>query len=544
MPDISHTLQEHDPGFLKIIANAWGIDLNAPDTTTAITQLVEVFQKRALVAEMIESLPQEAQAALTTLIISGGRMPWRQFCRRFGELRVIGVARRDRERPDLDPVSAVEALWYRGLIGKAFFNLPPEPQEYAYIPDDFMEFLKPRTLESPAPPGTPATAEQCAHLLPANDAILDHCCTLLAALRVGMDLTPEHVTGWRISPPTLTALLHAAGLVDEDDHPHAEAVRLHLQADRASALLQLVGAWLNAMDFNELRQMPGLVFEGEWRNDPLMARQAIINLLREVKSDTWWNLPAFIEGVHQRQPDFQRPAGDYDSWFIRRRESRDFLRGFESWYEVDGALVNYMICAPLHWLGILDLAAPDPASPPAAFRFSRWAASLLNGKPPAGLPAEDQLVKATSDGRLLLTNRTPRPVRYQMARFCAWEKPAKREYRYHISPASLSRAARQGLDPPQLVALLKKHAAAPLPPSLLQGLARWQRAGSEVHLKKAALLRVTDPGILEIIQKSNAARHLQEVLSPTAALVRPGAEAALQKTLGQLGYLVDSDLVI
>jgi hypothetical protein len=82
-------------------------------------------------------------------------------------------------------------------------------------------------------------------------------------------------------------------------------------------------------------------------------------MLSQLPQDIWWNLPSFVNAIHDIQPDFQRPAGDYDSWFIRKDNSDDFLRGFSSWDEVDGALLRFLITGPLHWLGFYDLAAPD-----------------------------------------------------------------------------------------------------------------------------------------------------------------------------------------
>ena len=51
----------------------------------------------------------------------------------------------------------------------------------------------------------------------------------------------------------------------------------------------------------------------------------------------------------------------------------DYLRGFSTWDEVDGALVRFLITGPMHWLGLVDLAAPRlPArrAPPSALRLS------------------------------------------------------------------------------------------------------------------------------------------------------------------------------
>src|SRR5579859_5992190 len=38
--------------------------------------------------------------------------------------------------------------------------------------------------------------------------------------------------------------------------------------------------------------------------------------------------------VKEEEPDFQRPAGNYDSWYIRDAQSGEYLRGFESWDRV------------------------------------------------------------------------------------------------------------------------------------------------------------------------------------------------------------------
>jgi len=48
------------------------------------------------------------------------------------------------------------------------------------------------------------------------------------------------------------------------------------------------------------------------------------------------SLNAFIQAIKQTQPDFQRPAGDYDSWYLYDINAQTYLRGFEYWDQVDG----------------------------------------------------------------------------------------------------------------------------------------------------------------------------------------------------------------
>ncbi|TLN15217.1 hypothetical protein FDZ74_08625, partial [bacterium] len=107
-----HTFQGHDLGFLKMVAGGWGIELNAPDAYTAMPQLAQALLDRVLIKDQLETLPTGARAALDELLEHEGRLSWAIFTRRYGEVRVMGAARRDRERPDLKPASPAEVLWY------------------------------------------------------------------------------------------------------------------------------------------------------------------------------------------------------------------------------------------------------------------------------------------------------------------------------------------------------------------------------------------------------------------------------------------------
>ncbi len=536
MPDLLRTLQGNDLGFLRMVAQAWGLELNAPDAHTALPALVNGIRNPALIAEVIDALPRQAQIALQALLENEGRIPWATFARRHGEVRSMGAARRDRERPDLKPASPAEILWYRALIGKAFLaGDSGEPQEYAYIPDDLIEFLQPLSAAAPQPPGRPASPAECAAAQPASDALLDQSCTLLAACRLSMPLETLPA-GWALPPATLAALLQTAGLLDKALAPRPEPVRAFLEASRGEALARLVQAWMHSTSFNELRLLPGLKCEGNWQNDPLRARQAILDQVSHLPQERWWNLAAFVAAIHDRQPDFQRPAGDYDSWFIRQETSGAYLRGFASWDEVDGALIRYLITVILPALGLVELAAPQAGSAPAAFRLSPWAAALWGGAAPP-LPAENASLRLNAEGHLRLPPLTPRSARYQIARFCQWEDEQGGEQRYRLTPAALERARQQGLRPSHLLGLLRRHSAAPLPPTLVQALERWEQFGVQAGLEQVSLLRVAAPEMLSALRKSRAARCLGEALNPTTALVRPGCEAQVLAALAELGYL-------
>jgi hypothetical protein len=535
MPDLSQSLQGRDLGHLRIVAQLWGLDFSAPDARIGRQRLVDLLLAAGAAQGAIAELPAEARAALEDLIEHEGRLPFPLFTRRYGQVREMGHAARDREQPWRKDASPAEMLWYRALIARAFFDTPNGPEEFAYIPDDLLPLIPVRYDGRPQPLGRPATPAERAHAILATDHILDDATTLLAALRLGMEPPPPLPR----SPGPLAPifpLLATANLLDSGNIPLPEPTRAFLEAPRGEALAQLVRAWLPSLTFNELHQLPGLRCEGEWHNDPRRARQAVLDFLSTVEPGKWWSLHAFVADIRQRHADFQRTAGDYDSWSIRDEASNEYLRGFQNWDKVDGALVRYIITGPLRALGVLDLACPAPDAPPMAFRHSAWAEKLLRGEAPIGLPLETEKLKVDSTARVSIPRLAPRSVRYQIARLGEWDDARVDLYRYRITPGSLARARQQGLTVNHLLALLRRHAEA-IAPSLTKALARWEERGAEATMEQATILRVASPELLQSLRASRAGRFLGDPLGPTVVVVKTGAEEKVMAVLAEMGYL-------
>jgi hypothetical protein len=288
-------------------------------------------------------------------------------------------------------------------------------------------------------------------------------------------------------------------------------------------------AWLESTSFNELRLMPSLVCEGEWRNEPLETREFLLNLLDAVPERKWWSLGAFIRDIKQKYADFQRPAGDYDSWFIKRKADGQYLRGFSYWDQVDGALLKFFITDVLHLLGQVDLSVAEGATEPTAFRITTY----------EGEKEEQGKISISSNGKISIPRTAPRVVRYQVSRFCEWDEPKEDVYRYHISTNSLTKAREQGLKAEHLLALLTKHTDAGMPPSLVKALKRWEVNGTEARVQTQVILKVSKPEILEEMRKSKAAKFLGEGLSPTTVIVRSGAIQKVMEALAELGLLAE-----
>jgi hypothetical protein len=141
MPDLFHSLLNQDIGYLRIIAELWGLELNSKNEDAAREKLAVSLLEPNLLAEIIESLTPEADSAIITLVNSGGRIPWPTFTRKYGDIREAGAGKRDRERLYHKPESTTEVLFYRGLLARAFFDTKKGPQEFAYIPDDLLHLI-------------------------------------------------------------------------------------------------------------------------------------------------------------------------------------------------------------------------------------------------------------------------------------------------------------------------------------------------------------------------------------------------------------------
>jgi hypothetical protein len=546
MPDLFHSLLKQDLGHLRIIAELWGLDLDSADSDVALEKLSVSLLEPGLLTELIDSLSPEANSAIDALVSSGGRIPWPMFTRKYGDIREAGAGRRDREKLYLQPESPTEILFYRGLLARAFFDTKKGPQEFAYIPDDLLSLIS-HTLNpddasedsenaeqddvesSAAPPlGRAASPGERGLDIPATDSILDDATTVLAALRLGVE-PPKNKT--EIPTNLLQALLESSNLI-RDSTPQPEPIKAFLESSRADALALLQTSWIKSETFNELCMMPGIICEGEWKNQPQETREFLLNLVDAIPEGKWWSLNAFIRDIKQKYADFQRPAGDYDSWFIKRESDGQYLRGFSSWDQVDGALIKFFVTGILHWLGQVDLCFAEGIAEPASFRVTNSEDQVTS--------KEDKKINISSQGLISIPRLAPRVVRYQVSRFCEWEEPRDDIFRYRISTNSLTKAKEQGLKVEHLLTLLTKHSDAGIPPALIKALKRWEVNGTEARVQTQVILKVSRPEVLEEMRRrSGVAKFLGEILSPTTVVIKSGAIPKVMEALTELGLLTE-----
>jgi len=263
-------------------------------------------------------------------------------------------------------------------------------------------------------------------------------------------------------------------------------------------------------------------------------------MLSRVPAREWWNIESFVGRAREEQPGFQRPGGDFDSWYLTDRRTGIYLRGFESWDLIEGALIRYLITGPLHWLGAVDLGTSVAGQMPTLFRLTNFAGILWDpGFLPESIEVEEH-GKLQADGRLWIPRMASRTLRYQLSRFASWEKLAPEGYSYLLTPSSLERGIHQGLRMRHIRGVLEAVSGMPLPPSLEKALKRWERRGTEARIRREWLLLVTEPRVLSELRAHRAtARYLGDNLGPGVVRMRERDWEAFRASAARLGLLVD-----
>jgi hypothetical protein len=533
----------------------WGLDVEARRAPDIATELAEKMADPTHAGYTWEKLSEEQRMALSVLLNAGGSMAVAVFERSFGKIRPMGPGRMEREMPWRNPISPVEGLWYRGLIFEEFDEARDEAFPVFYVPDALQEALPASAIRE--------TGELALDFVSAPERerlawgmFLDDVTTVLAfihnqmvhPLPAGLTVWPDQVRQALLSQlrddeweriEFILCLLDQLGWMRLDESGRlrlvAKPVMDWLQSEVAQSLEILVRAWQQMTAWNELQRLPSLQVDdtGGWRNDPVLPRETLLHYISVLPNDRWVSISDFVQTVKSIDPDFQRPGGDYDTWYIRDSASGAYLTGFESWDQVEGVLLRALLSGPAWWLGLVALDDEEEGAQPRLFRIL----SERDTVPPSSK------VRVRPD----LTVAIPaacRFERFQLARV-ANPRMVRDPYVYQLSSVSLRRAQEQGITVEKILQFLEDLSSRPVPKTVRMSLVRWGKQGTEVWLERVVLLRVSEPEILKEIQDTRrTGRYIQSVISPTVAVVAEEDWSGLVTGLAELGLLPEclSDL--
>jgi hypothetical protein len=546
MTDLRQSLLKADFSHLKAVAAKWNLPFTAPDARVGLKQLVSGILNPGFISLIPDILTEEEREALLWLDARGGKELRDRYSREFGEIREMGAGKLEREKPYQETISLSESLWYRALISSGFLETDDGLREFVFIPEDIRSLLIPLLKDQQELDLTASFTCRQASLreykiqTPASGEILDHFCTLLAGLRMSIDPV--------IQLPGISAnqlgfyhdLARSADLLEKNDFVQPDRVRDFFELSREEAIKKLWHDWLFSEELHDINQLPGISVEGNPEMNPVRIRELVLRYVNNLDPDQWWSIESFVSRIKEVNPDLMRKSGEYDTWFIRNTESDDFIKGFDSWDEVEGSLVKYLLTGPLHWLGYLDLGFADEDELSMAFRLSKISTALNQDDTVPLKTRKTESIQIRSKGEIRMTQNVPHKTRYQVARFCEWYPIRAEAYLYAITPKSLRRAENQGLRITHLLTLLQNNLEI-IPPNILAALERWEKKGVQATIAKKTVLRLGSPQILKALKKSSASRFILEQVGPTTVIVKDGSEEKIKEALVELGFFLERD---
>jgi hypothetical protein len=547
---------------LSILAQVWGVT-NADELTvpTLIDEIAKAMLDPQLAERVWDGLGERERGALQVLISTESKMPEAKFEQLFGSIRHMGAAAIEREKPHLNPATTAEALYYRGLIGEGFEITETGQRRIIYIPGDLIRVLPAHKTsydnlpdeddELPTEAVALDTIDEPEETRPADTSIVDDLTTLLAYLQLHQPLLDGELLSQndgsmlmpyllQPDPARLTFMLIlgvSADLIEVQNGralPKRAEARRWLGATRTEQVRRLAEVWRETRLYVDLWHVPGLRVDRQAgtmdQYHPAAARSVVLHTLQHaIPSAGWWSIEDFVGMMREDNADFQRPNSDFDSWYISN-DRGEYLTGLASWDAVEGALLQFLIEAPMHWLGLLDLGED-------AARLTAYGRAFLGLSAWPNPVETPEKIDVQSEGTLRVSRKVARIDRFQIARFATWGAFSG-TYSYRIDPDSIRRAAAQGISVGHIAAFVSRATGdAPLPESLAKLLENW-RSGptATVQIERALILRTTSPETLNTILDNPALRRFTGArLGDMAVIVRADDLRALRDALAEHG---------
>lgn len=564
------TLQDYDLDLLNLIAARWDVELDAHDARVAAERLSALMLEPERAAHEWSRLNDRERGTLQFLLSAPNhQMPLAKYSRLYGDIRAMGPEMRAREKPHLTPLGAAEVLYYRGLVATSYGQGTAGMQPIVFVPSDLAAVLPVHvtgydlTQEDEGDfeedeSEDAQTSNETQLTQSATTSLVDDLATLLAYLQIEHipnhgDLLPglmaQSLDGYLLGGvgvprvALMLALLETLGLVGNSEDgstfkPIPTQARKWLDQARTDQVKSLVTAWHNTPLFNELAHVSGLVLETErWPNDPTLLRLTLQTALASFDDEEWVAAAEVIETIKQEEPDFQRPAANYESWYIRDASSDDYLHGFENWDYIEGATLAFTLTAVLPWLGLADLGESEVG---VMLRLTAYGKAYLGLADWPRRPDSAVQVKVDENGQVLASRNLSRYDRFQLARFTDWGTVGE-PYQYYLSTASLTRARQGGIKAEHILTFLRRTAEQPIPQAWVSRLETWGKSdGAALIISQLIVLQTEREEELQTLWETpQIRRYLGARLGGRAVTVRADQWEALAAALGELGLQVE-----
>jgi len=484
---------------LEAIAEGWRIALTDEQLPEIVNRLIAEMTDGEAIETVLRHLSDVEREALA-FVAAKGPVKAHVLARRYGRVRRLGPGRLEWEQAWRNPASAVERLWFLGLLYRGYGMDERYHGEVFFIPPEILDILPVLSVPSPVfrvePAPQPPVVRDDQDAL-ARDAfvILSHLRNHDVRARKGVlarhelaTVRPRLVIQNARRLQFLHHICEQAGLIRREKglwQPTSQAASW-LKERALARCRTLYYAWLEDANWNELCMMPSVQCEDTgWRNDPIGARKGILSYLLQCPPDAWLSITSLIESIHAVNPDFMRPDGDYDSWYIRDAQTGHYLMGYDNWEKIEGAFIHYLLEHPLLWLGVVAIGYPRDEERASSFMLTEQGAAILGLREFKAYSANGARGKKHSPGRIVVQSNfqviVPREAswydRFLLERFARWVDEQQGIVRYAIDVGSVRAALERGITVRQIHAFLWRVTGGKVPKQVLRALKSWASRG-------------------------------------------------------------------
>ncbi len=476
---------------LEAIAESWSIPLTDEQVPEIVGRLVVEMTDAEAIALVLKRLSDVEREALA-FASATGQAKAHVMVRKYGRIRRLGPGRLEWEHAWREPASAMERLWFLGLLHRGYGMDETHHGEVFFIPPEILDALPKMSAPLPVFRIEPATRPPI--MRDDHDALAHDAFVILSYLRNNAVRARKGVLAAhelprlrpRLADPQdlqcLSFLHHVcerACLIRREEglwNPTSEAASW-LKDGALARRRTFYRTWLEDSNWNELCMMPDVRCEATgWHNDQILARTGVVNHLLKCPVDAWLTIPSFVESVHEVDADFMRPDGDYDSWYIRDARTGHYLMGYSNWEKVEGALIRYLLEYPLLWLGVVAVGYPKGQERACCFMLTNQGAATLGLREVSEGPLRPIVVQPN------LQVSVPREGswydRFLLERFAHWRDEQDGLARYVINADSVRACLESGVTVKQICAFLRRATGDRVPDPVLRALKSWARGNT------------------------------------------------------------------
>ena len=154
----------------------------------------------------------------------------------------------------------------------------------------------------------------------------------------------------------------------------------------------------------------------------------------------------------------------------------------EGWRRVEGQWIQWMVTAPLFWMGLADVGFHDAnGANPDCFNLTAPGRWLLAGGVPPEIPQEGGQVIVQPDYTLLAFDPISDAVLFRLEQF-ARRVSAERATLFRMDQASVYAGQQAGWSADRIQAYLEELSAQPLPANVARTLQEWQTSHERISM--------------------------------------------------------------